>query len=319
MKRREFLGYLAGGLAAATFSGKEGLLLGRMRHQRRPRHISHAEYLLSQRIGVSSWSFHNYFPQTRSSDYTGPHQTFALLDFPGMIADRYKVHHLEIVAPHFASTEPVYLDELRRQLVRARSYLVNLPVDIKELSTGGGLSDPSESVRNAAVEAAKTWIDIAAHLRARSVRCDPGKMDPQDLRPTIDSYKKLVEYSSRRGIRVIVENHGGVGSEHPEDLVRLFKSVNSSYLGSLPDFSNFPDANTRSRGLELLFPYASIACHAKGLEFDAQGNETEYNFPRCVEIAKQKNFRGVYSVEFEGPGDPYQGVQDVINELLREA
>jgi len=28
-----------------------------------------------------------------------------LLDFPEMIADRYKVHNLEFCAPHFASTE----------------------------------------------------------------------------------------------------------------------------------------------------------------------------------------------------------------------
>jgi Xylose isomerase-like TIM barrel len=318
MKRREFMGYLAGGLAAATINGKEGLLLGRSRHPQRSARLSHPAYLLSQRIGVSSWSFHNYFPQTRSSDYNGLQETFALLDFPAMIADRYRVHHLEIVAAHFASTEPAYVDELRSQLVRARSYLVSLSIDIKEMWTEGGLSDPSESVRDAAVEAAKKWIDIAWHLRARSVRCDPGKIDPQNLVPTVDSYKKLVAYSSRKGIRVIVENHGGLGSAHPEDLVKVFKGVNSRYLGSLPDFGNFPDPKTRARGLALLFPYAPTVCHAKGLEFDTQGNETKYDFSNCIEIAKRERFLGVYSVEFEGAGDPYQGVQDVINELLRD-
>ena len=117
---------------------------------------------------------------------------------------------------------------------------------------------------------------------------------------------------------MIIENHGGVGSEHPEQLVKLFKSVNSRYLGALPDFGNFPDAETRARGLSLLFPYAPTICHAKGLEFDAQGNEMKYNFPSCIEIAKHARFSGVYSVEFEGEGDSYQGVQNVINELLRD-
>jgi sugar phosphate isomerase/epimerase len=312
MKRREFVGCLAAGLAAAALDGKAGRLLGRSRR------VSHPAYLLSQRIGVSSWSFHNYFPQTRPRNYEGPDETFALLDFPHMIADRYKVHHLEFVAPHFASTEPAYVDELRSQLFRARSYLVNLPIDIDELSTEGGLSDPNESVRAAAVEAARKWIDIAAHLHARSVRCDPGEMNPLNLAPTIDSYRKLVAYASRRGVRVIVENHGGVGSEHPEDLVRLLKGVKSRYFGALPDFGNFPDAGTRARGLALLFHYAPTVCHAKGLEFDAQGNETKYDFPGCVEIAKSERFRGVYSVEFEGTGDPYVGVQNVINELLKD-
>jgi sugar phosphate isomerase/epimerase len=305
------MGYLAGGVATAALDRKAGRVLGRSRR------FSHSTYLLSQRIGVSSCSFHNYFPQTRPRDYHGPDETFALLDFPHMIADRYKVHHLEFVAPHFASTERAYLDELRGQLFRAGSYLVNLPIDINELWTEGGLSDPNESVRGAAVEAARKWIDIAGHLHARSVRCDPGKVNPLNPAPTIDSYKKLVAYAKRKGVLVIVENHGGVGSEHPEDLVQLFKGVNSRYFGALPDFGNFPDAETRARGLALLFPHAPTVCHAKGLEFDAQGNETRYNFPGCVEIAKRERFRGVYSVEFEGPGDPYVGVQNVINELLR--
>ncbi len=318
MKRREFLSYLAGGVAAATFTRKAGWLLGRSRSPQSSRRLSHSAYLLSRRIGVSSWSFHNYFPRTRESDYNGPQATFALLDFPAMIADRYQVHHLEFVAPHFASTEPAYVEELRSQLIRAHSFLVNIPVDIKEMWTEGGLSDPKDSVRSAAVEAAKKWIDIAWRLRGRSVRCDPGKMDPQNLAPTVDSYRKLVAYASRKGIRVIIENHGGVGSEHPEQLVKLFKSVNSRYLGALPDFANFPDAETRARGLALLFPYAPTVCHAKGLEFDAQGNETKYNFPNCIEIAKHERFSGVYSVEFEGEGDPHQGVQNIINELLRD-
>ena len=311
MKRREFMGYLAGGVAAATLNGSDGVLMGRSYR------LSHSAYLLSQRIGVSSWSFHNHFPSTRSQDYRRPIERFALLDFPGMIANRYRVHHLELVAMHFASTEPAYLDELRSQLIRARSHVVSLSVNIKEMRTESGLSDPSKSVRDDAVEAAKKWIDIASHLRVRSVRCDPGTIDPHSLVPTIDSYKRLVAYSSRKGIRVIVENHGGIGSEHPEILVKVFKSVGSRYLGALPDFGDFPDARTRARGLALLFPYALTVCHAKGFQFDSRGNEIHYNFPACVEIAKRERFHGIYSVEYEGSGAPFQGVQDVIDELLR--
>jgi hypothetical protein len=131
MKRREFVGYLAAGLAATVVDGKAG----------RSRRVSHSANLLSQRIGVSSWSFRNYFPQTRPRDYHGPDEKFALLDFPHMIADRYKVHHLELVARHFASTEPAYVDELRGQVFRARSFLVNLLIH-----TGSWLLTPAEGV-----------------------------------------------------------------------------------------------------------------------------------------------------------------------------
>ncbi len=295
----------------ATLGGKAGL------SKRRSHRFSHSAYLLSQRIGVSSWSFHNHFPMTRSQDYSGSIDTFALLDFPAMIAKRYRVHHLEFVARHFASTEPAYVEELRSQLVHARSQLVSLSIDIKEMQSAGGLSDPHQSVRDGVVDAAKKWIDIAARLRARSVRCDPGEIDPQNLAPTVESYKRLVAYSGRKGVRVVVENTGRIGAEHPEVLVKIIKAVGSRYLGALPDFGNFPEAGSRARGLALLFPYALTLCHANGLELDAQGNETDYNFPACIQIAKREGFRGIYSVEYEGFGDSYQGVQGVIDELLR--
>jgi sugar phosphate isomerase/epimerase len=148
------------------------------------------------------------------------------------------------------------------------------------------------------------------------VRCDPGKINPKDLSPTISSYRTLGSYGASKGIFVIIENHGGVGSEHPEELVDIFKGAGKN-VGALPDFGNFPDEATRQRGLPLLFPFARTVCHAKGLKFDAQGNETVFDFPRCMKTAKEARFNGVYSIEYEGDGDPYEGVQRVVDELNR--
>jgi sugar phosphate isomerase/epimerase len=108
-----------------------------------------------------------------------------------------------------------------------------------------------------------------------------------------------------------------VGSEHPEELVRLFEQAGPDVVGALPDFGNFPDEETREKGLPLLFPYAHVVCHAKGLEFDAAGNETKFDFPKCIQISKKAAFTGVYSIEYEGPGDPYEGVQKTLDELLK--
>jgi sugar phosphate isomerase/epimerase len=60
-----------------------------------------------------------------------------------------------------------------------------------------------------------------------------------------------------------------------------------------------------------------VVCHAKGLDFDSAGNETKFNFPKCIEISKKAGFTGIYSIEYEGPGDPYQGVQKTLDELLK--
>jgi sugar phosphate isomerase/epimerase len=267
------------------------------------------------RIAISSWSFHNYFQSTREREFNLPGSMLVLLDFPEVMVDRYKVHNFEFVAPHFASTEATYLAELKKHLVTTHSRLVNIPVDIEEIDAAGGLSDPDEKVRDRAIEAAKKWIDIAHTLGASSVRCDPGTMDPANLSTTVLSYKKLAAYGKSRSVQVVVENHGRVGSEHPEELVTLFKLVGASSIGALPDFGNFADEATREKGLRLLFTYARVVSHAKGLQFDAAGNETRYDFPKCIAVARNAGYKGVYSVEYEGPGDPYDGVQKVVNEL----
>jgi sugar phosphate isomerase/epimerase len=313
MKRRDFLTRISGGVAATGLAGS----ISKVRAAAPGQASSASAAGKLSRIAVSTWSLHNYFPSTREPDFTLPGKRLELLDFPEMIADRYQVHHLEFCAPHFAATEPSYLQELKSRLAKARSQVTNMPVDIQEIWTGGGLSDPDKQVRGQAVNAAQQWIDVAATIGSQAVRCDPGKMQAENLAPTIESYKALAAYGMSKGVHVVVENHGGVGSEHPEELVKLFKGVNSRFFGALPDFANFPDEPTRERGLNLLLPYARIVCHAKGLEFDASGKETRFNFPKCMEIAKTLGFKGIYSIEYEGPGDPYEGVQKVLDELLK--
>jgi sugar phosphate isomerase/epimerase len=268
------------------------------------------------RIGISSWSFHNFFTATLDEKLPKLEKSWDLRDFPQMIADRYHVHQLEMVAPHFESTKLAYVREVKSRLERAHSHLVNIPVDIAELGVKGGLSDPDPKIRDTAISACTKWIDVAEVLGAKSVRCDPGEMNRADLSNTISSYKKLAAYAGSKNLYVIIENHGGVGSEHPEDLVKVFQGV-GAHCGALPDMGNFPDEATRQRGLPLLYPYAPTVSHAKGLEFDEHGVETAFDFPRAMQAAKRAGFKGVFSIEYEGPGDAYMGVQNVVNELVR--
>lgn len=314
MQRRDFLTSLLAGAGAIAAGHAAAAQSARRKTTHHPAAVVPSKL---DRVSVSSWSFHNYFESTRDPGVDPPGERLALLDFPEMIAERYKVHNLEFVAPHFASLEPTYLKELKWNLVSAHSRLINIPVDIKEIDQAGGLSDSDRAVRDAAIEASREWIDIAKLLGARSVRCDPGGLDPDHLALTIESYRQLAAYGRAKGIAVLIENHGEIGSQHPEALVEIFRSVGGPFVGALPDFGNFPDNETRGRGLPLLFQYARTICHAKGIKLDANGNETAFDFPQCVQVAKKSGYQGIYSVEAEGTGDAYQTVQGVINELVR--
>ncbi|HXX24319.1 MAG TPA: hypothetical protein VEO19_14315, partial [Terriglobia bacterium] len=155
MIRRGFLMRMAGGTAAVALGSE---LWAQTRHHPAGVHT----FDKRDRISISTWSLHNYFKSTREKEFTQPGNMLALLDFPEMIADRYNVHNLEFCAPHFASTEKTYLQEVKNRLTRVHSRVVNMPVDIDELWTGGGLSDTDQGVRDAAVNGAKIWIDVAA-------------------------------------------------------------------------------------------------------------------------------------------------------------
>jgi sugar phosphate isomerase/epimerase len=241
----------------------------------------------------------------------------ALLDFPELIVEKYRVRHFEFCAMHFSSTEPAYLQEIKYALVHTLSTVVSLSVDIQECGPEGTFSDPDRKTRMAALCAVKQWVDVAHALGVRSVRVGPGKVNAEDLALSVESYKALAAYALAKGVRVTVENRGGFGTEHPEELVRLLKLTGPGRIGALPDFGNFPDDPTREKGLKMFFPYAQTVCHATGLEFNAEGAETRYNFPKVMEIAKKAGYRGVYSIEFDGPGDPYAGIQKTLDELLK--
>src|SRR5260370_27984284 len=103
------------------------------------------------RVCVSTWSFHNLFPATLDRDAEPIAKPLDLLEFPEMIADRYHVHNVEVVAPHFASTESSYFSEFNARLKRAHSRLVNVPIDIAELWEKPSLSSPDAKVREHAI------------------------------------------------------------------------------------------------------------------------------------------------------------------------
>lgn len=173
------------------------------------------------RVGVSTWSFHTFFERDRSDPTRKP---MDVRDFPEMIADKYHVHNVEIVLPHFGTVEPSLVRDFKSRLEKAHSKLVHMPLDYGELWNKAAISSPDRSERDAAIALYKKGIDAAAVLGCPLVRCDPGKVNLDDPSLTIDSYKLLAAYAGARGIEVVVENHGNI-AKNPETLVTILRSA----------------------------------------------------------------------------------------------
>jgi sugar phosphate isomerase/epimerase len=253
------------------------------------------------RVCVSTWSFHTSF-ETDSND---PAKVLMdIRDFPEMVADRYHVHNLEIVLPHLRPAEPALIDDLKARLARAHSRVVNMPLDFGVLWNKPAISSTDPAEREAALGMYRKGIDTAHEVGSPTVRCDPGVVNLEDPSLTIDAYRQLASYARAKGIKVVVENHGQI-AKHPDVLVTILKAAG---VGSLPDFGNFPDEETRERGLRALFPLAGAVAHAKLREGQ--------DFGRCLRIAKESGFTGVFSIEAGGKKDPYVEVQEIADALV---
>ena len=265
------------------------------------------------RIGVSTWSLHPYFkPTKRNVPGTPPQESgdLHLPDFFGIVKQRWGVTNFEVVNTHFDSKDPQHLADVRAALGEMGGRIYNIPCDIPKTN----LSDEDDTPRAASVAAVKEWIDVAVSVASPSIRCNTGN---GSLGQAFKSYSELAEYGQSRSVRVTIENHGGISGD-PAKIVELIKEVGNPYMGTCPDFGNgFKTEAARHAGLAALFPYAKV-CHAKTLEFNAQGEMTSFDFGACVALAEKAGFKGMYSIEYEGSGDPMQGVSWTIA-LLKKA
>ncbi len=174
----------------------------------------------------------------------------------------------------------------------------------------GDLASPDEAARNQAVENHKKWVDAAAELGCHAIRVNTsGTNDPAEyLASAQDGLRKLSTYAATKNINVIVENHGGLSSDAPK-LVEVINAVNMPNCGTLPDFGNwcitwgengcdeaYPDMYD---GLERLMTVAK-AVSAKSHDFDEEGNETQKDYVRMLQIVKDAGYTGYIGVEYEG-------------------
>ena len=312
MQRRDFLKQISAPAFALGAADRAGFGYTREKHVK---HVAHNESPKLDHVAISTWSLHNYFRSTRDADSTLNGTALVLLDFPEAMADRYKVRRFEVCSRHFASTERAYLQEFKYILSHTRSSVVNLSVSLDESGSDGTSSSPDPAGHRRSVDAVKPWIDVARAVGTKSVSVGPGKIDPEDLAPTIEFYRTVAGYAESKGIRVLVQTDESLGADAPRSVVKLLKSAGDGKLGTLPDLNGYSD--DRAPNQRLLFPYASSVCHVRALADVSEGAQPDYDLPRAIAIAKQAGFRGYYSIELDGPGDPYSEIQKTLDELTR--
>lgn len=241
------------------------------------------------KISLAQWSLHKTLFANKLDN----------LDFPVVAKKDYDIDAVEFVNQFFKEKvkDKAYLTELKKRCTDNGVTAVLIMIDGE-----GHLGDPDDAARSKAIENHKPWVEAAKFLGCHSIRvnaytADKGTPDEQSARAA-DGLRRLGEFAEPFGINVIVENHGGLSS-NGEWLAKTIKATGRANCGTLPDFGNFHGYD-RYKGVDETMPFAK-GVSAKSHDFDEEGNETQTDYYKMLEIVVKKHgYRGYVGIEYEG-------------------
>ena len=184
----------------------------------------------------------------------------------------------------------------------------------------GNLGDPDEAKRKKTVENHLKWLDAAVFLGCHSIRVnaasDPKLTWDEQKKLAADGLHALCVEGDKRGLFVVVENHGGLSS-NGKWLTAVMKEANHPRVGILPDFGNFYTNRENAelynpyQGLREFMPWVKQAVSAKAYDWDTgagefytedrrEPREMTLDFERLIGIVVKAGYKGYIGIEYEG-------------------
>ena len=243
------------------------------------------------KISLAQWSLHRTL---RSGKITN-------LDFPKVAQEEFGISGVEYVNSFFKdkAEDTTYLAQLKKRCNDNGVDSVLIMIDGE-----GALGDADNAKRTKAIENHYRWVTAAKHLGCHSIRVNAKSKGafPEQVKLAADGLRRLSAFAQEYGINVIVENHGGLSS-NGQWLAQVIRRVNMNNCGTLPDFGNFRvnkgENYDRYIGVAALMPFAK-AVSAKSHDFDKDGNETNTDFQKMMQIVQDSGYQGWVGVEYEG-------------------
>ena len=237
---------------------------------------------------------------------------------------------VEVLHRQMTEESTAYLYKLKRA-----AFLNGL--DLVMLSIHQDFVSPSAEERKKHINHTKHCMDLAAEMGIPTIRLNSGRwktipsfdelMKARGVEPPIKGYtsddgfqwcidaiQQCVPYAEKTGVMMALENHWGLTSE-PEGLLRIWKAVNSPWLGINMDTGNFLEAPYGK--LEQIAPHASIV-QAKTYYGGGVWYTLELDYKRIANILRKSNFKGYISLEMEG-NEPAATAVPKSLALLQEA
>ena len=213
----------------------------------------------------------------------------------------------------FQSWDEPYLDTLKK--AAEDSGIVNAGLIIE-----GDLVGDDKDARRRQIDEDKMKLKAAAYLGCPVVRINIGGVgdDEKDstigVKRVIDAFNEMLPLAKELGIKITIENHGGV-SKKADWILAIIKGTDPKWVGSCLDFGNWP-ADVRYSESKKLVPYA-YHVHAKTHEFGPDGEATDVDYGQMLQMLKDEGYKRAVSIEFEGSGDQIEGVKKTRDLILK--
>jgi sugar phosphate isomerase/epimerase len=270
------------------------------------------------RLAVSTYSYWHFrterYPIERVIDDA------ARLGFDGV----------EILHRQMTDESPAYVNKLKQAAFR---HGLALPM----LSIHQDFVSPKAEERKEAVAHTIRCIELAVRLGIPSIRLNSGRWntiqsfddlmkvkgdeppmegytDEDAFRWCVECIQECLPVAEREGVLLALENHWGL-TTRTENLLRIYKSVSSPWLGINLDTGNFPGDPYPE--IEKLAPHASIV-QAKTYYGGGEWYTLDLDYKRIAATLRKADFHGWVSLEMEGKEDPATAVPKSLD-VLRAA
>lgn len=262
------------------------------------------------KISLAQWSLNKRFLKRPGAE------PLDNLEF-AKIARSVGIDGLEYVNQMFKdkANDKAYLGEMKKRAANegVKSLLIMCDGE-------GSIGAPVEAQRAKTVENHLKWLDAAAFLGCHSIRVNAAsdKNLPWDEQAKLaaDGLHRLCLEGDKRGLWVVVENHGGLSS-NGKWLTQVMKKADHKRVGILPDFGNFYTDRAKGEmynpylGLREFMPWVKEAVSAKSWDWDTgagrfytesrvAGTEMTLDYERLIRIVVDAGYTGYIGIEYEG-------------------
>ncbi len=260
-------------------------------------------------LSLAAYSFRNFFEYMRTKKREVTDRKMDMFKFIDYCAD-LGLDGTELTSYFFPP------DAGAEYFGKIRQHAQKRGIQISGTAVGNNFARPKGPDLDQEIADVKRWIDNAAIMGAPHIRIFAGRAtgtsDAEARRMCIAAIEECCDYAGQWGVRLGLENHGGIVAE-ADGMLEIIEAVKSPWFGVNLDSGNF-HTEWPYRDLARIAPY-SINVQLK-VEMRPKGRPHEpANLQRLARILRYANYQGPVVLEYEAKPDPYQAIPPLIKEL----